>query len=275
MTTTWDVITGDCLEVLPTLGMVDALICDPPYSPKVHQSVRTAARRRLPDVKAKVCRTRRTVDLGFEGLTPEVRLGIADWAAHHVRRWSLIFSDVEGVSGWIGDLTRSPLVKYMRTGCWIRRGGAPQFNGLGPASGFEAIVICHAKGRTKWNGGGHMALYDYPVVCNRKGQQGTRYHPTQKPLALMRELVRLYTDPGDLVVDPFCGVGTTVLACALEGRRCIGIERSPEWADIARERVACELAGTPYRRVLGSIAEMAESVKVVTGDKGTPGSRDG
>lgn len=259
---TWEIITGDCLGVLQELGDVDHVIMDPAYSERVHRSVRTAARREMPDAQESICRTRRTVDLGFEHLTPELRRAVASWCGAHVLGWTLAFADVEGVSGWVDDLQAAGLT-YKRTGAWIRRGGAPQFSGTHPASGFEAIVMAHAPGRSRWNGGGHMAIYDYPIVCNRKGQQGSRYHPTQKPLELMRELVRLFTEPGDLVVDPFAGVGTTVLACALEGRRCLGIEKKPEWAEIARERITSELAGAPYRRIMGSIAEMAGKQRAV------------
>lgn len=258
---TWQIITGDSLAILSTLGDVDAAIFDPPYSERVHQSVRTAGRRDLPDVGEKKCRTRRTVDLGFEALSTEVRDAVASWCAKHVRGWSLAFSDVESAHLWQEALSRSGQLTYKRTGAWIRRGGAPQFSGTHPAAGFEAIVMCHRKGRSKWNGGGHAAIYDHPVVANRKGQQGTRYHTAQKPLSLMRELIRLFTNPGDLVLDPFAGVGTTILAAALEGRSAIGIERSAEWAAIARERIESELAGVPYRRHAGNISTMAPAVE--------------
>lgn len=63
-------------------------------------------------------------------------------------------------------------------------------------------------------------------------------HPTVKPVALMRWLVKLVTQPGDLVLDPFAGSGTTGMACVLEGRKFIGIEREPEYAAIAERRIA-------------------------------------
>jgi site-specific DNA-methyltransferase (adenine-specific) len=63
-------------------------------------------------------------------------------------------------------------------------------------------------------------------------------HPTVKPLALMRWLVRLVTPAGGIVLDPFCGSGTTGAATVLERRRFIGIEREPAYAEIARTRVA-------------------------------------
>ena len=63
-------------------------------------------------------------------------------------------------------------------------------------------------------------------------------HPTVKPLAVMRWLVRLATPPGGLVLDPFCGSGTTGAAAILEQRRFVGIERDPAYVQIARARIS-------------------------------------
>jgi hypothetical protein len=63
-------------------------------------------------------------------------------------------------------------------------------------------------------------------------------HPTVKPIALMRWLVRLVTPPGGIVLDPFTGSGTTGLACHFEGLRFLGIEQDAEYAEIARARLA-------------------------------------
>ncbi len=62
-------------------------------------------------------------------------------------------------------------------------------------------------------------------------------HPTLKPIELMRWLVRLVSPPGGLVLDPFCGSGSTGAAAALEGRRFLGIELSPEYVEIASARI--------------------------------------
>jgi len=62
-------------------------------------------------------------------------------------------------------------------------------------------------------------------------------HPTVKPLALMRWLVRLVTPPGGMVLDPFAGSGTTLLAARDEGFRSIGIEWEPEYAAMAAHRL--------------------------------------
>jgi DNA modification methylase len=62
-------------------------------------------------------------------------------------------------------------------------------------------------------------------------------HPTIKPVALMRWLVRLVTPPSGVVLDPFAGTGTTLLAARMEGRRAIGIEREEDYAAIAAHRL--------------------------------------
>ena len=64
------------------------------------------------------------------------------------------------------------------------------------------------------------------------------HHPTVKPIELMRYLVRLTKTPtGGVVLDPFMGSGTTGIACVLEGREFIGIEREPEYVEIAERRI--------------------------------------
>ena len=84
-----------------------------------------------------------------------------------------------------------------------------------------------------------------PMECKRTfGQRGERdakaanHHPTVKPLALMRYLCRLVTPPNGLVLDPFMGSGSTLIAAEQEGFRAIGIELSPEYCAIAEKRLS-------------------------------------
>ena len=70
------------------------------------------------------------------------------------------------------------------------------------------------------------------------GEPRANHHPTVKPLALMRYLVRLVTPPDGVVLDPFLGSGTTAIAAVQEGFDWIGIEREAEYCDIARARIA-------------------------------------
>ena len=72
--------------------------------------------------------------------------------------------------------------------------------------------------------------------AGRTADQVKNHHPTVKPTALMRWLVRLVTPPGAVVLEPFCGSGTTLIAAELEGVTCWAIEREPAYCDIIRAR---------------------------------------
>ena len=71
-----------------------------------------------------------------------------------------------------------------------------------------------------------------------KGRDGTKLHPTQKPQALLERVILAASRPDDLVLDPFCGTGTTGAAARRLGRRFIGIEREPDYAAAAERRIA-------------------------------------
>lgn len=72
-------------------------------------------------------------------------------------------------------------------------------------------------------------------------------HPTQKPLELIERLILSSSRVGDVVLDPFCGSGTALLAAKNHGRKFIGIEINPNWAEISRRRLGCapRIASTP------------------------------
>ena len=82
-------------------------------------------------------------------------------------------------------------------------------------------------------------FYSAKASAAERGRENT--HPTVKPLALMRYLVRLVTPPGGVVLDPFAGSGTTILAAQAEGLRAIGIELEEKYAGIAEKRIAQEV----------------------------------
>ena len=86
-------------------------------------------------------------------------------------------------------------------------------------------------------------------------------HPTVKPLALMRWLVRLVTPPGGLVLDPFTGSGTTGMACVAEGFRFIGMEKDEGYCEIARRRI-----GWQTMQLLEAVAR-GEAISVSAGAK--------
>lgn len=74
------------------------------------------------------------------------------------------------------------------------------------------------------------------IPADERGAVG-RVHPTQKPVALMEYLVKTYTNEGDTVLDNTMGSGTTGVAAANTGRKFIGIERDPEYFEIAQQRI--------------------------------------
>lgn len=86
--------------------------------------------------------------------------------------------------------------------------------------------------------GGAMPIDDDGRERDRFKVKAANVHPTVKPIALMRWLCRLVTPPGGLVLDPFMGSGTTGCAAMLEGFNFVGIEREPEYIEIARRRIA-------------------------------------
>ena len=77
--------------------------------------------------------------------------------------------------------------------------------------------------------------------------KGGKMHPTEKPLPLMAWCVENYSQPNDLILDPFCGSGTTCVAAKMLGRRYIGIDISPEYCQIAKERLRAVDTGVPVR----------------------------
>jgi len=225
---------GDCRDVLPGLGPVDHVITDPPYSEYVHSKSRAGAR--VLDNTGFVADFSRAVDFGFDPVTDALRQALAGICAP---RWTLVFSDVESTALWRDALVDGGL-EYVRTGAWVKLNGTPQFTGDRPGVGFEAITVCHPKGRKRWNGGGLPALWTHAVVNNRGGCD-PRLHTTQKPLPLMRELVSLFTDPGETILDPFMGSGTTLRAAKDLGRKAFGIEIEERYCEIAAKRLAQEV----------------------------------
>lgn len=122
---------------------------------------------------------------------------------------------------------------YVRACVWDKVDSAPQFTGDRPAAAAEAIVCAHQRGKKRWNGGGARNVFRHAV----NGERGAKPHPSTKPEPLMRELVSLFTDPGETILDPFMGSGTTLVAAKRLGRKAIGIERELKYCQIAVERL--------------------------------------
>lgn len=238
----WTLFLGDCTRALRWIAPVDHCITDPPYSPLVHSKSRGAAPRSAAGYE--VVRER---EFGFDPLDAATRRAVARDVGRLVKRWTLVFCDLESVHLWRRSLSLVG-VEPVRIGIWIKEGCSPQFTGDRPASGAEGIVVAHPSGRKTWNGGGARAVWSYPIV-GRGFQNGAhdgksnRVHTAQKPIALMLDLVELFTDQGDAVLDPFAGSATTGVACLRRGRRFVGIEKDPAFFEVAVERLRAEEQG--------------------------------
>lgn len=228
-----ELICADAFD--PKLGLVahgpvDHVVADPAYGHKVHTRHRTT-RKGTGGARAEQ-------SLGFEALTPDVRRRAAEAFAAVVRRWVVVFSDLEGTGAWCDDLAAAGL-EPVQVGLWVKTNATPQLVGDRPASPGEALVVAHAKnGRRpkakRWNGGGRPLLYRGPTERTR----GACRHPTAKPLWLMEAVLRELTDLGELVADPFAGSGTTLVAAVRLGRAARGWERVEPWARAGQRRLA-------------------------------------
>lgn len=230
---------GDCRDVLHGLSNVDHVVSDPPYEAHMHAAKRGE----------KVHGSIRRIRLDGHANPPPVDFtsidDIRDWAAAEAVRladgWVLLFCTPEGVAPW-RDAIEATGAKYKRACVWVKPDAAPQFNGQGPAMGAEMFVAAWAgQGYSRWNAGGKRGVYTHNVNTGRYGA-GPEHprgggHPTEKPLTLMAELIADFTQPGDLILDPFMGSGTTGVACLKDGRRFIGIEQKPEYFAIACRRM--------------------------------------
>lgn len=109
--------------------------------------------------------------------------------------------------------------------------------------GFAGTVNAYGKAKTggtreyESNCGGASRFF-YCAKASKADRGEGNTHPTVKPIELMRWLVRLTKTPtGGAVLDPFCGSGSTGVACALEGRDFLGIEREAQYVELARARI--------------------------------------
>jgi site-specific DNA-methyltransferase (adenine-specific) len=220
---------GDCREILPQLGPVDHVITDPPYEDEAHTRGRRAYSGKSSAKHPKGIAEARP--LSFPPIDEDTRRFVSGWSAANVGGWILLFCQVEAVHLWRNELTTAG-AKYTRTQLWVKPDATPQFTGDRPAMAFECIVTAWAgTERMNWDGGGSRGLYHHMTV--KAGE-----HETQKPEPLMRDLVRLFTKPGQTVLDMFGGSGTTAVAAKRLGRRCILIEQAEHRCETAAKRLA-------------------------------------
>lgn len=205
----------------------DLILTDPPYSDATHEGASTnPPKATTPDemgVRRFLTGGNAALPLGidFDPLTLSDLDDCFARLAPLTRRWVVSFLDWRHTA----HLEANPPggLRFVRFGVWVKPNGAPQFTGDRPGTGWESIAFLHkAGGRMVWNGGGKHGVY----TCNTVHQDNRiSDHPNAKPIPLLAELIKDFSDPGDLVFDPYAGSGAVLAAAKLTGRRAIGIER--------------------------------------------------
>lgn len=220
---------GDCREILPTLPIADVVITDPPYDRETHAGARTldkGTRARASSGRTEIVSVA-PMEIDFSALVDVEQTASLYMLA---KRWCLVFCSLE----MLGDYRTAAGDAYVRSGFWRRPDGTPQTTGDRPAQPGEGIAILHRAGRKRWHGGGHHAFYEHCTVKHG------RVHPTQKPESLMCELVSLYSDRGETILDPYMGSGTTLVAAKRLGRKAIGAELDERYCETAAKRLQQE-----------------------------------
>jgi site-specific DNA-methyltransferase (adenine-specific) len=184
---------GDCLEILPTLTGINAVVTDPPYG----------------------------IDAGNMNLGKwrTFRMEKSDWDKGQIDLLPLLNLDVPTVF-WGGNYFHLP-----QSRCWFIWDKGAGFKGRDFSECELAWTNLDAVTR----------IFTYDPLAH--GDYKTKQHPTQKPAALIVWVLVNSTAPGDTVLDPFMGSGTTGVACAKTGRNFIGIEIDEGYYKIAEKRI--------------------------------------
>lgn len=206
---------GDCREILPTLGKVDAVVTDPPYGIS-YRSNHNSSRRGL---WAKWVRTENMPSIVGDDAPldpqPLLDLGIP----------VVLFG---------GNYCADRLPPSRCWLIWDKRDGISSNNQADCEMAWTNIDKPSRLLRHMWSG--LLRAGEENVALSEK------VHPHQKPAAIMRACIQYIPDRPETILDPFMGSGTTGVAAVKLGRKFIGIEIEPKYFDIACRRISDELA---------------------------------
>ena len=244
------IIQGDCIEVLKGLPdrSVDLVFADPPYNLQLGGDLLRPDNSRVDAVDDHWDQFESFA--AYDGFTrawlAECRRILKDDGAiwvigsyHNIFRVGTILQDL---GFWI-----------LNDVVWRKTNPMPNFKGARFTNAHETLIWA-AKGRgAKRYTFNYDAMkmandelqmrsdWTFPLCTGEerlKDETGAKAHPTQKPEALLHRVLLASTRPGDIVLDPFFGTGTTGAAARRLGRRYVGIERETDYVELARERIA-------------------------------------
>jgi site-specific DNA-methyltransferase (adenine-specific) len=238
----WQIITGDCLAELPRLSEQPRLIfADPPYNIGIDYGDGVGADR-LPDAEY-LAWARRWVHACRDTLAPDGSLWVLisdEYAAGYgvlleeaglVRRNWVKWYESFGVccTGKFGRCSRHLFYCVKDPACFVFHANAVRVKSARQTVYNDARANPEGKVMDDvWS--------DIPRLAGTHRER-IKGFPTQLPLALLSRVVACASNPGDLVLDPFSGSGTTGVAALQLGRRYLGIEKQPHFADLARQRL--------------------------------------
>lgn len=226
------VIHGDCLEVMTDIpdNSIDMVVCDLPYG----ISRDSGFKHNSPDKKDYIKKYgKHVIDFG-DWDTKELDLDIL--ASEYYRLLKdggvcVIFYDIWGATNVKTSFSK---FKQHRVLQWIKNNPVPINSKINILSNsVEYMFSFVKKGNPTFNGEYHMGVFKYPL-CH--GKERTE-HPTQKPVALLSEIIQLYTNENDLILDNCAGSSSTAIACINTNRNYIMIEKEQKYIDVSNERI--------------------------------------
>jgi len=196
---------GDCVEILPTLGHIDAVVTDPPYGIKIDSSMAKSSGMQSGGMKARKGIYEAT-NWDDNPITKE-----AIDLLRNISDWQIIFG---------GNYFELPPTK-----CWLLWDKEINGNFADAEMAWTNLNKPVKLKRYMWNG----------MLRANKEPRGD--HPTQKPVGIMEWVISHLPAETQTIIDPYMGSGTTGVACAKIGKTFVGIEREQKYFDIACKRI--------------------------------------
>jgi DNA modification methylase len=236
---------GNCLELMKQIedNSVDCVITDPPFN--ISQDKKELSRKTMKSpMFAK--RTSVRLDFGEWDKLPEVEYKnfIEMWFNELQRimkpkAWCFIFFSKERVGYFTDPLNGLFNFHGFKTKSiisWHKTNPVPSFRKVNLLSSCE-FIVAGSKGESRIpNFLMQKEMHNFFQTAN-SSSYGKTNHPTEKPLELLKWLIKIGSNRNDLILDCFLGSGTTAVACKQLGRNFIGIESEPEYIDIANKRL--------------------------------------
>ncbi|HEX9028910.1 MAG TPA: site-specific DNA-methyltransferase [Anaerolineales bacterium] len=268
------ILQGDCIEILASLpeASVDLVFADPPYNLQLRQELWRPNQTRVDGVDDAWDQFS-----GFQSYDQFTR----DWllACRRVLKrsgalWVIgTYHNIFRVGAILQDLG----FWILNSVEWIKTNPMPNFRGVRFTNAQETLIWAQKERGARYTFNHHAmkALNDglqmrsdwYLPVCTgaeRLRLNGEKAHSTQKPEALLYRVLLSSTNPGDVVLDPFFGSGTTGVVARRLNRRWIGIEREPAYVDLARQRIA-DTPQVPYDPALFDTPNPRQRARIAFG----------